>query len=324
MVNYECKICNYLTIRKNQYHRHLNTKKHIEKEKTINELKKKNMKKMSSECHPNVNPSLICPNCGKVFSSRQSKSRHIKKRCQVTKTKEVENETINIKEHTKIITNLLSQYMENTEKMLEKNQEYTKELLKKNNQTVYNQQIKDSFNNTNYVLNFYNYIYADSMNDIVSKFKLNRDEYVKAALTSSYHNALLEKADNVIIRPYLTESKKRPIHTVDPGRKKALYKDNAHQEWTYNPDKTLQDCFDLFHKSALEERDKIILENSEYIPVSDEDSLYKQIYFIPTEKKEKETVHKKVGNYIYQETRIKKEELIKNSQNKINEIKMDS
>ena len=310
MVYYECKICDYETIRKNQYHRHLNTKKHIENEKGINRNQNIEETKMSSECHPNVIRAFVCPNCGKIFSSRQSKSRHIKKRCQNMKKKKNENESINIKEHAQIISNLLKQYMKNTEKIMEKNQVYTRELLKKNNQTVYNQQIKDSFNNTNYVLNFYNYIHADSMNDIISQFKLNRDEYVKAALSSSYHNALLEKADNVIIRPYLNESNKRPIHTVDPGRKKALYKDNSHQEWTYNPDKTLQDCFDQFHKSAVEERDKIILENSEYIPTSDEDDLYKQIYFIPTEQKEKENVHKKVGNYIYQETRINKENLI--------------
>lgn len=321
MVNYECNICNYSTIRKNQYQRHLKTKKHIDKEKSINSITLQNKKKMSSECHPNVNRKFFCPYCDKTFSSRQSKSRHMNKRCKNNTS--LKEEKIGIKEHTEIISNLLNQYMKNTEKLLEKNQEYTKELIKNNNKTVYNQQIKDSFNNTNYVLNFYNYIYADSMNDIVSQFKLNRDEYVKAALSSSYHNALLEKADNVIIRPYLSKSNKRPIHTVDPGRKKALYKDDSHKEWTYNPDKTLQDCFDEFHKSAVEERDKIILENPDYIPFSGEDSLYKQIYFIPTEPKEKESIHKKVGNFIYQETRIKKEELIKNNQDKskLKEIK---
>ena len=31
MVLYNCDICNYSTIRKNQYQRHLNTKKHLKK-----------------------------------------------------------------------------------------------------------------------------------------------------------------------------------------------------------------------------------------------------------------------------------------------------
>ena len=29
MVNYECKLCNYITVRKSNYNKHLKTKKHI-------------------------------------------------------------------------------------------------------------------------------------------------------------------------------------------------------------------------------------------------------------------------------------------------------
>jgi hypothetical protein len=41
MVNFECKICNYKTFRKNDFNKHLNTKKHkINEEKNGIETKK--------------------------------------------------------------------------------------------------------------------------------------------------------------------------------------------------------------------------------------------------------------------------------------------
>ena len=223
--------------------------------------------------------------------------------------------------HKKKKTVTFQDYKNLMDTMLEKLLKEKDERLKDYKELVniqYN--VKDSFNtmnNTKYVLNYYNYSNADSMNNIFHKFQLTKEEFVKAAETIGYHGALLEKADKVIIEPYLKNEGQRPMHTVDCYRKKALYKDNSHTKWTYNPEKTLHDCFDNFHQSAIKQRDQIILENSEQIPTSDEDSLYKQIYFIPTENAVKDNIHKKVKDHIYKETRIKKAE----EENPIRKIK---
>ena len=72
------------------------------------------------------------------------------------------------------------------------------------------------------------------------KFKLTKEEFIKAASSDGYQGALLEKADNIIIHPYNSIIEKRPIHTVDFARKKALYKDDNHSKWTSEPEITLQ------------------------------------------------------------------------------------
>ena len=93
------------------------------------------------------------------------------------------------------------------------------------NNTTYNQ-TNNTLNNTNYVLNYINYSEADSMDSIRDKFKLTRDEFIKASLTNGYRGALMEKAENIIIKPYFDRESKRPMQTVDISRKKALYKDD--------------------------------------------------------------------------------------------------
>ena len=177
-----------------------------------------------------------------------------------------------------------------------------------------NKQIKDSFNNTmnntNYVINYINYSQADSMEKLKDKFKLTREEFIKASLTDGYRGALLEKAENIIIKPYLKSQEKRPMHTVDCSRKKALYKDNESENWTFNPKTTLDHCFKTFHLSAIDHQDQTIKENSNLVIDSIEDNLYKQTYFIPTEPKDKEIIYRDVKNHIYKETKVNKDKLI--------------
>ena len=45
MVFYECDLCNFSSIYKNDFNRHLNTKKHLNNEKDYEEDKLKNLKK---------------------------------------------------------------------------------------------------------------------------------------------------------------------------------------------------------------------------------------------------------------------------------------
>ena len=321
MVLHTCEICNFSSEYTTNYKKHLRSKKHLRKIKSLNQGNKNEKEQKIHQKHQKRTKSqkqqseFICEYCQKNFTRLYSLNKHLNGRC---KKKEKENDEILGYQH--LIQKLMAQNQEYTRQLLlekdkrieaiEKNkQDILAERNKSTGDKINNTYIKDSFNvnNTNYVLNYFNYNNADSIQSVIPKFRLTKDEYKKAAITYGYKGALMEKADQIIIQPYITNIEKRPIHTVDLSRKKALYKDETHQKWTFEPDITINDCFDSFHKSAVEQRDKIILDNPDYIPTGEEDSMYKQIYFIPTENLVKDNIHKEVKNHILKETRIKKD-----------------
>ena len=80
MVVYECKICNYKTIRKNQYERHLITKKHISNLELYNS-QKTNMDEASNTNYVEPHNMFLC-SCGKQFSREDNFLRHCKYYCQ--------------------------------------------------------------------------------------------------------------------------------------------------------------------------------------------------------------------------------------------------
>jgi hypothetical protein len=304
MVKYECLFCKFYSDKKANYQRHIKTKKHFNNlvfiEGNENSFEKKKELIMTQKTPNNfeIKPTKFeCEKCGKTLSKKCHLYRHYKTCKGGTSLMEGYNEIVNklLIEKDKSKYELLAEKDKQINKLIEA-------IKTVNGYNVYN----TTMNNTNYVIQVYNYLGAESMNKICYQFRLTRDEYVKAALTSDYQDALIEKADNIIIKPYKNNLNKRPMHTVDMYRKKALYKDDKHSNWTTTPTISLSECFDQFHQSAIEQRDKIILENEEYIPHNEEESLYKQIYFIPTENQEKNNIIKKVKGHIYKETLVKK------------------
>ena len=310
-------ICNFLCLCGKQFSRQDNFTRHCKYYCTENKKKK-----------------FICNLWGKNYSTNFNLNKHIKK-CQ--KNDEVSNVTITdyknlfdsmYKEILISNNNLVAEKDKRLEDQ-EKNKNEILEILKENNNmdrqlflkqqdtlikaikennggcNIYNQ-TNNNMTNTNYVLQFFNYSEADSMDKIKGKFKMTRDEFLKASLTKGYRGALLDKADEMIIQPYLETQSKRPIHTVDISRKKALYKDDKHGKWTFNPKTTLSHCFNEFHKSALEHQDQTIKENPNWVINNFEENLYKQTYFIPAEIKEKESIFRDVQNHIYKETKVKR------------------
>jgi hypothetical protein len=317
MVLHTCEICNFSSEYTTNYKKHLNSKKHLRKNNTINDNQNYPKEQFLHQKRTNskkIKYDFVCQYCQKNFTRLYSLNKHLNGRC---KNKGQKNEEI--LGYQNLINKLMVQNHEYTKQLLmekdkrietiEKNKQ---EILAEKNRRIEDKPsgtyIKDSFNinNTNYVLNYFNYNNADSIQSIIPKFRLTKDEYKKSAISYGYKGALMEKADQIIIQPYLTNIEKRPIHTVDLSRKKALYKDETHKKWTFEPDITINDCFDSFHKSAVEQRDKVIIDNPDYMPSGEEDSLYKQIYFIPTENIVKDNIHKEVKNHILKETRINK------------------
>ena len=81
---FKCDCCNYQTNYQTNYTKHLNTKKHSENEKKINE------------------PKFSCKYCGQKYKFKQSVSKHIKYSC--TKNKDED-----LKELVRLLNNQLEQ-----------------------------------------------------------------------------------------------------------------------------------------------------------------------------------------------------------------------
>ena len=106
MVSFECKICNYKTIRKNDFKKHLNTKKHKNKEenneanatKSINLPHKNSLYLTKAAILPHKTSEKLtnffeCSYCSKIFKRKDNLNRHIKKYCK-EKKKEMDHELI--------------------------------------------------------------------------------------------------------------------------------------------------------------------------------------------------------------------------------------
>lgn len=287
--------------------------------KNVNNLFKKtqNTKESSFNVTNAINDKqkYSCEYCGGIYTHRNSYYRHIKHYCKMKNKHTKESPNTIFKNN---LVNVTNNYNDREQEItLEDYKQFMSDIVDKmivafkdnnNNKTEiknYYQQ-NNTLNNSNYVIQFFNYNHADSMDNIKNKFKLTREEFNKASITNGYKGALIEKADDVIIKPYLKTQEKRPMHTVDSARKKALYKDEIHTEWTYYPKISLNHCFDTFHQSAVEHQDNIIKENVNQVIESQEDILYKKTYFIPSFPREKEIIYKEVENHIYKETKVKR------------------
>ena len=125
---YECDYCNYKTIIKTQYNRHLNTQKHINKLKEIDGKFIKLLEKTAKDCEKSTNEhkmntnehkmstnELSCRYCNKFFNTSPSRRRHELHYCKKNfERKEIENNKV-IKE----IENKYKEELENKEKELE-------------------------------------------------------------------------------------------------------------------------------------------------------------------------------------------------------------
>ena len=345
MVLYTCEICNFSTNKTTNYQRHLQTKKHIKNEhgnsdtnttqtqnvsfslqhiegenncvllniehEDGNDFFAKNIKypQVSTSIHKQDTEKFLCDYCNKIFTHKNNYYRHMKHRCR-KKIKHEISSNVSIDDYKYLVNKLL----ESQNKLVEEKDKRIKDkddtlCLFMNNNVLSNNITNNTYNqnNTNYVLNYINYSEADSMDSIKDKFKLTRDEFIKASLTNGYRGALMEKAENIIIRPYFDRESKRPMQTVDISRKKALYKDDINNNWTFNPKTTLDQCFRTFHNSAIDHQDRTIKENSSSFIMNNDENLYKQTYFIPTEIKQKEQIYREIKNHIYQKTKIKRD-----------------
>ena len=122
MSSYKCNICNFSSKQKNDYNRHLNTKKHLKKYNNYCLESKKNLNSPHKTSQNLTNTSQIphktsqnltkphkfdinlheCQYCGNNFKRVDNLNRHIQKYCKMNKVKDHEESLmIQIEEHKK-------------------------------------------------------------------------------------------------------------------------------------------------------------------------------------------------------------------------------
>jgi len=252
-VNYNCLICKYTTLRKNDYNKHILTAKHIRDTNKI----------QNSVNVANNNFACIC---GKEYKYSQGLSKH-KKNCDykpveeptLTPKEEINETNINYlisteviidiikenKEFKKLIVEQNNKLLEQTIKVSEQNNqviELHKEnnILNKENNILINKLVeKESImtinnttnNNQKFNLNFFlNETCKDAMNmkEFIDNIKVTFEEILAIGNTGFVNGV----SDIFINRLKDMEVTKRPIHCTDLKRETIYLKDD--DKWNKN------------------------------------------------------------------------------------------
>ena len=203
-----CNICNFNSIRKSQYDRHLMTRKH----KILTNTYKKVPKSSEYECK-----------CGNTYKHRQSLHKHLQKCNNFGKViPEVidQNTIVNTHDDNKIVTMLVQQNQEFKDLLLDQNKTIIE--LSKNNQTINNTHT-NSHNKTFNLHLFLNETCKDAMNlsDFVKSLQLNFAELEKMG-----EIGFAEGLSRMFVRGLNElDITKRPIHCTDVKRGYSSYKE---------------------------------------------------------------------------------------------------
>ena len=246
--SYTCKGCNYNTVRKSQYERHLLTAKHKLLTNTYEKVPKSSQKVL------NKKHSFIC-NCGKEYFHRQSLYNH-KRKCRYLN--DCKNEIIEKpednnkleKQEEKPVIDSEPDYKNMFIELIKQNADFKSLIIEqqKENQTLQKQLIdvvkegkninsnNTINNNQKFNLNFFlNNTCKDAMN--MSEFIENMDvnfkdiEYIgRNGYVNGMTNMILSRIKDLDVT-------KRPLHCTDLKRETMYIKDN--DEWNKDtPDNT--------------------------------------------------------------------------------------
>ena len=208
---YKCISCDYVTSRKSQYDRHLNTRKHI---LITNGLQ-------LGTC------DYVCE-CGKEYSCRQNLYRH-KQKCKGAQ----EQIQVPPPVDSSLVIELLKQNQEFKELMIEQHKRMTEqqdtiiELTKNAGNTTNNNTINNTNNTTNNKFNlnvFLNETCKDAinLNDFIQSIVLSVNDFIKTGevgYVRGISNIMLERIRDM--DPHV-----RPIHCTDFKRETVYVKDS--------------------------------------------------------------------------------------------------
>ena len=223
MANYICKVCKYSTEKKSNYNRHLNSKKHINLQKTFNNMPK------SAYPIPNLAepiPKLAkkkellnnfsCKYCGGNFA-RVNRSRHYS-RCKVKQN----IETIKLQ---KKIEKLEEENKQQAEEIRELEKGFI-EFMKNNKTTMINNTVNNNDNrqyNMFYIIN--NYKDAHNIEDLINTPLTDKEKkYIidNGSTLGCYYILKSRCIDEIDVD-------KRPFYCIDTSRCKYLLR--RKNEW---------------------------------------------------------------------------------------------
>ena len=254
-ISYSCNICDYNTLYKRDYNKHLLTAKH-----TKNEMVQKSLK---SPIQIDT-PQYICNHCEKKYSDRTGLWRH-KKKC----TYSNENTVVAVSNNhisTSIVDKKedMSDMKELIIALMTQNQEMHKEMLNilpqigntTNNNTMSNSNNKTNNFNVNMFLNEHCQN-AMNISDFIESLPItyqDLDNTRKHGLSESISNMLIKGLDDMSIY-------ERPIHCTDPSRKTVYVRDN--DEWVKDENN------EIIQKSsvrlAIKQRNNVKVWKDEYM-----------------------------------------------------------
>jgi hypothetical protein len=216
--NYCCENCNYTTVKKQNYEKHLLTPKHI---KTTNSIKSNN------------NQKYICDNCNKYFNDRTGLWRH-NKNCNNT-TNKCDNTTILVNLITELVKenkefkNMLFEQQHSSQNIMLEQQNLMLEVLKNGTNNNSNNNTMNNSNNKAFNLQFFlNETCKDAMNinEFAESIQLEFSDFENIG-TSGYVKGI----SNIIIRSLKSlDITRRPIHCTDTKRE-TIYIKNESNEW---------------------------------------------------------------------------------------------
>ena len=203
--HFSCKLCDYTTLRKSQFVRHLSTAKHRNTTNTTNLVQK------SSNY-------FICE-CGKEYKHHSSLWNH-KKKCNITIVTDSNPETV---DKDKLILMLITQ---NTE-LIKETSEFKHMMMDVIKTGTHNTTNNTNSHNKTFNLNFFlNETCKDAMNitDFVSSIKVSLDD-----LENTGRQGYIEGISSIILNKLQNLNHyDRPIHCADQKRE-VLYIKNDNQ-----------------------------------------------------------------------------------------------
>jgi len=220
---FECKKCDYVTCKKNDYNKHIHTKKH----ECLHNVDKKSQK---------VATSLMVCVCGKSFKYRQSLFVH-RKKC--------DNQE-KIMTETDALKNLLRENQEFKELILEQS---SKMLELANKPTIITNNNTSNCNNKQFNLNvFLNEKCKNAMNmsDFVNSIKIMDNDFEdigKLGYVQGISNIFVKGLKNL-------DETMRPVHCNDIKREILYIKNNDVWEKDNNKEKMKQVIAEIAHKNV--------------------------------------------------------------------------
>jgi len=206
---FNCEKCNYVTSRKSQYERHLNTAKH---KMIVND---------SPESSKKIDIEYKCI-CGKIYKYDSGYYRH-KKKCNYVDSELIDNTPPNTMIDSSLVIELLKENKELRELMVEQNKHIID--IAKNSGNTTNNNTTNITNNNKFNLNvFLNETCKDAinLNDFIQSIELNVNDFINTGelgFVKGISNIMVERIRDM-------EPHTRPIHCTDLKREVVYVKDS--------------------------------------------------------------------------------------------------